>query len=411
MTQNNYFYKYHFNWEAFEVIINGKSSIDATTYLSYFSSHEDVKQFLDGYGFDTDNPVQKGELFGHYQESLQFIKRFFLKEGNSDGLDLQIPNSFYSLTDLLDLFVMATDRAGKTYSVEDSLWASVILKVMHTILHADKDLRYSYFSTIQQQILDNYYKYLDRNAKGHLFLSDEDSGEKIPLVSFETKSKKSRESIIIKLLHKKQSVAEELFDRIGVRFITTNKLDCLRVVKFLYRQNVVIANNIKPSRSRNSLIDIEMFKTVYRDCMQKAIDGTWDESTFLEEMTKLAETANINSEKSNQHSSSEYKAIHFTCRQLIKYKNPFSKKFFDLRKAAKESGESELAKKVLELDTSDLSQDIRFFYPYEVQITDESSHEENTKGEASHNEYKKSQLETASKRLFSELIDFYSVTK
>ena len=52
----------------------------------------------------------------------------------------------------------------------------------------------------------------------NLFLKSTNPDLMIPLVSFETKSKKTRESIIIKLLHKQENVAEELFDRIGVRF-------------------------------------------------------------------------------------------------------------------------------------------------------------------------------------------------
>jgi len=409
IEKENYFYKYNLNWEAFDVIINGKSSIDATSYLSYFSTKDDVIGFLEGYGFKASDPIQKGELFGHYQEALQFIKRYFLKEGRKDGLDYQIPNSFYTITDLLDLFLMATDRLEKKYTIEDSIWASIVLKVMHTILHTDKDLRYSYFPIIKQQIFDNFYKYIDRDESGKLFLKSDK--EKIPLVNFDTKSQKTRDSIIIKLLHKKESVAEQLFDRIGVRFITHSKFDCLRVIKFLYKNNIIIANNIKSSRSRNSLMDLKKFKTFYVKSMKNALDGTWDESRYVEELTKYChDECPIEQVRTNEHSLDEYKAIHFTCRQLIKYRNPFSKEFFDLRNMAKKS-DSELSKKILAMDYSMIAQDIRFFYPYEVQVVDSDSHENNTKGEASHDEYKNQQIKTASDRLFAELTMFYSHTR
>ena len=64
-----------------------------------------------------------------------------------------------------------------------------------------------------------------------------------------------------------------------------------------------------------------------------------------------------------------------------------------------------IAQKILKLDTSSVSNVIRFFYPYEVQVTDKESHFKNTEGEASHSEYKKLQLESAKKRLFGPLID------
>ena len=63
-----------------------------------------------------------------------------------------------------------------------------------------------------------------------------------------------------------------------------------------------------------------------------------------------------------------------------------------------------LAQKILELDTSSINRDIRFFYPYEVQIVDEEEHQNNTDGEASHEDYKKQQVQTARDRLFYPLL-------
>ena len=52
---------------------------------------------------------------------------------------------------------------------------------------------------------------------------------------------------------------------------------------------------------------------------------------------------------------------------------------------------------------------MRFFYPYEVQITDIKSHQENTEGEASHEEYKKSQVNSAMMRLFKNLLEYKKI--
>ena len=53
-----------------------------------------------------------------------------------------------------------------------------------------------------------------------------------------------------------------------------------------------------------------------------------------------------------------------------------------------------------------LPREIHFFFPYEVQILDLEGHEINTKGEASHQEYKKSQIKTAMVRVFKSLIEY-----
>lgn len=412
MDRPDYLESYKFNWETFDIIAGGTSSLDAKNYLSHFKTEEDAYQFLIGYGFDIKDPVQKAELFGIFQEAIQFIKRYFLKEGHKDGLDISIPNSFFSLTDVSKLLLMATGmKKNSELTVEEVLWAGVILKVMHTILHTDKDLRYRYFSTIQTQIFDRFYKFIHRDENDQLFLKREDESEGIPLLDFETKAKKTRESIIIKLLHKKENVAEELFDRIGIRFVTKTKLDSLRVMKFLYQNYIIMVNNIKPSRSYNSLVDLELFRAGYYEILKEGLKSPEYKEEFEKKMTELAASCGFEKdyvENDNDHSSDQYSAIHFTCRQLIKYKNPFLEKFNEVKNIAKKD-ESELAEKLLSLDTSSIARDIRFFYPYEVQITDEKSHEKNTEGEASHVEYKKSQLISAMTRLFKPLIDYHGL--
>lgn len=399
-----------FNWETLHVICSGQSSLDAKNYLTELYGPDEVYDFLVGYGFDLKNPIESAELFGIYQEALQFIKRYFLKEGNPEGIELSVPNFLYSLTDITSLFLLATDKKAFKKNPEESLWAGVVLKVMHTILHADKDLRYRYFSVIQQQIFDRFYKHISRDENNNLFLRN-DKGFSIPLVDFQTKAKKGRESIIIKLLHKKENVAEELFDRIGVRFVTKTKLDSLRVLKFLVENYIVIINNIKPSRSQNNLVDLNLLKRRMHGLLKQTLREGLSEEQFFAGWEKLVEEcspATANSDK-NEHTLEDYRAIHFTGRQLIKYRNPFMTQFNEVRKAASKDKEHELSQLILALDTTPIARDIRFFYPFEVQITDEASHQSNTQGQASHDEYKKSQVKSAMKRIFKPLLELKNI--
>lgn len=410
MGRPDFLESYKFNWEVFDVMASGRSAIDANNFLANFREVDDAYGFLMGYGYDVSDPIQNAELFGNFQEAIQFIKKFFLKEGNEDGIMESVPSVFYSITDISDLLLIATGNLDKKVGKEESIWAGIILKVMHTILHLDKDLRHRFYSTIQTQIFDRFYKYISRE-NDKLFIACDEKKTVIPLVEFDIKSTKTRESTIIKLLHKKENVAEELFDRIGIRFITESKIDCLRLMKFLYQNHIVMPNNIKPSRSQNSLLDLDTFQSKYTAILKRAIKENLSEeklSSVLEELATESSISGIsNVEKENEHSSNEYHAIHFTGRQLIKYKNPFLSAFSEIRSLAKnEEGESDLAKKLLSLDTSSIAKDVRFFYPFEVQITDIASHKKNSEGEASHTEYKKSQLESAMKRLFKPLIDY-----
>jgi len=401
----SYLSDYVFNWETLDVVCSGKSSLDATNYLTELQDKNQVTNFLYGYGFDITDPVEGAELFGIFQEALQFIKRYFLVEGNPEGLDLRVPAYLYSITNISELFLAATGHSSYKLKQEESLWAGVILKVMHTILHADKDLRYRYYSTIQKQIFDRFYKFIHRDEENRLFLRNE-RGDVIPLVDFQTKAKKSRDSIIIKLLHKQENVAEELFDRIGVRIITETKLDALKVIKFLHRNYVIMINNIKPSRSQNTLIDLVDLRRQMRVFYRQAIRNEFTEADFYQKLNDFLSHRDAHgSHHDNKHTSNEYKAIHFTGRQLIKYKNPFMNSFNEVRKLALKDKENPVSQALLGLDTSPISRDVRFFYPFEVQITDKESHIKNTEGEASHKEYKKLQLKSAMKRIFKPILD------
>jgi uncharacterized protein (TIGR04562 family) len=395
---------YRFNWETFDVVCSGKSSLDATNYLTELYDKQHVTNFLQGYGFDISDPVESAELFGIFQEAMQFIKRYFLKEGTPDGLDMRIPNYLYSITNMSELFLAATGHSSYKLKTEESLWAGIVLKVMHTILHADKDLRARYFSTVQTQIFDRFYKFVHRDEENRLFLKN-DSGMTIPLYDFQTKAKKTRDSIIIKLLHKQENVAEELFDRIGMRIITYNKLDALKVIKFLHRNYVIMINNIKPSRSQNTLVDLSLLRKRMYGLYKEAIRTNLNEDEFYQKLNNLIEDCVPRSDHHNRHSSDEYRAIHFTGRQLIKYRNPFMSSFNEVRKQALKDKENPLSQSLLNLDTSPISRDIRFFYPFEVQITDYESHLKNTQGEASHNEYKRAQLKSAMKRIFRPILE------
>ncbi len=405
----SYLADYGFNWETFDVVCSGKSSLDATNYLTELSDKDQVAEFLYGYGFDISDPVESAELFGIFQEAMQFIKRYFLIEGNPEGLDMRVPNYLYSITNISELFLAATGYSSVKLKTDEQLWAGVVLKVMHTLLHTDKDLRYRYFSTIQQQIFDRFYKFIHRDEENRLFLKN-DSGTSIPLYDFQTKAKKTRDSIVIKLLHKQENVAEELFDRIGVRIITYNKLDALRVIKFLHRNHVTIINNIKPSRSQNSLVDLKMLRTRIFSLYKESIRNDMPEDVFYQRLNALIEDCSpIKKSHDNRHTSEEYRAIHFTGRQLIKYRNPFMASFNEVRKQALKDREDPLSQSLLQLDTSPISRDVRFFYPFEVQLTDYESHLKNTQGEASHDEYKKAQLKSAMKRIFRPIIELNNI--
>jgi uncharacterized protein (TIGR04562 family) len=394
--------KYDFRSDVLDVIIGGKSTLDSPASFQ-IQSAEEADNFIRSYGYDVENPIEKAEILGNFHEALNFIRKYFLKPENPDGLKLEIPRKIMELNDLRDLILMVseTDTSGQMHKN----WACSILKIMHTIAHIDKDLRSSYFTDIQKQIFDRFYKLIHRDSDGNLFLGDNPNDPlRVNLVAFETKPKKSRDSIILKLLHKPENVAEDIFDRVGIRFITPNTLGALQVVKALKDKMVVMPPNIKPSRSRNTLVQTENFRAHLGDLLARADRQEITEEHLIHELENAAHPTTTNLE--NPHSSQFYRAIQFTCRQLIKLRNPLYDDLKELKNLARTKTMDDEVIKVMErIDLKHVQREIRFFYPFEVQVVDTLSADENEKGRSAHSQYKKAQIQTALLRVMGSLAD------
>jgi uncharacterized protein (TIGR04562 family) len=399
--------KYQFNWEILDVIISGASAIDAARSLNV-NTVEDVEKFLECYGYNLDDPIQKAELFGIFQEAVQFIKQYFLKPQNPDGLEIEIPRKILELTDISQLFLMASDSSlSQKENQFLALWACSVIKVMHTIAHMDKDLGAYYFSEVQKQILDKFYKHIFNDEEGSVYLGQGRKDlDKIKLVLFESKPKKTRESVILKLLHKPENVAEDIFDRVGIRFVTYNKFDALRVIKYLKDKYIVMPANIKPSRSRNTLIDLKKFSLGLNTLKQQFLEGALSEEDLESRVIALCEASQPERKNiENPHSLENFRSIQFTGRQLIKIKNPHYEEIKQLKNFSKNlNSDSEIYQILERIDLKNIPRETRFFYHFEVQIFDEDSYKESLEGRASHAQYKKNQIQTAMMRVMGNLI-------
>ena len=403
--------RYDIRWETLDIIVRGKSAIDASTGFQ-LRSLDEVDRFVGSYGYDLSNPIENAELFGNFHESLSFIRKNFLHPDNPDGLRVEVPRKIIELVDVRELFLMASfSQPGQNRDPAGTLmcnFACSILKVMHTIAHIDKDIRTHYFAECQKQIFDRFYRVVHRDEEGHLHLGEGD--DRIDLVAFETKPKKSRDSILLKLLHKPENVAEDIFDRVGLRFVTHSPLDTIRVLKFLKERMILMPPNIKPSRSRNTLVDLDSFEKAWKQAFDQWEHRSWSSEQaeeFLKSQARYPEQ-----DPDNPHSSKFYRAIQFTCRQLIKFRNPIHDEIRELKahvKAMDSATESASARTLMDrvekVDLKSAPREFRFFYPYEVQLMDQVSAEENERGRSAHSEYKKAQKQTALKRVMGPLAD------
>jgi uncharacterized protein (TIGR04562 family) len=198
---------------------------------------------------------------------------------------------------------------------------------------------------------------------------------RMKLYAFEAKHHKPRESILIKLLCKKENVAENVWDLVGVRLVTFHPAQAILAVDILREQKVILFPNVIPSRSRNTLIDLEHFRELYESHMAEYQQGKVD----LESIEKLFETDEFvipieTHASQNPLSSPQYRSLHITCRQLLRVK----------------SG-SNFAES-------------RFAFPYEVQILDKASYLDSKVGHGAHASYKQRQLFAARRRVLGSLL-------
>lgn len=352
----------HFPWETLRSIIGGRSAIDVPGL--HVHDEQSAEEFLLCYGFDFSRSAHRVELEELRRDALDFL--------NDALLDPQekIPTEIFAASDPRELLVWASTDYGST----QQLWACAVLRVAHTFAHSRSYFAERYGDEIRRQIVARFEPHL-REEEGQTFLG---IGIDLPLDEFEIKPPKPVASVAMKLLHKVENVAEDIFDRIGVRFITRTRFDALLVVRYLREHNVFMFANVKPSRSRNTLIDVDWLQT-FMEGVEGAVEA--GELSPAERLAVVREAmANRDYPEPpqpgyNPYSAANYHSLQFTCRQMIRVPD--------------DTGRGE----------------IRFFFPFEVQILDRASYELSRSGYASHEQYKARQRDAVRRRVLGPLVE------
>jgi len=331
---------------SLKTVLSGRSVVDYPNMN--FENIDECNAFLECYGYHALDDAEEVEAIR--QEALVLLRSVILNN------NVKLPKRLVEVTDMTQFLFWASSTKKSAIA----LWSCSLLRIMHTLVHCHSFFNEHYHRSIREQIISKIQSHIVRNETG-IFLGD------IKLSDFQTRPLKTRQSVAIKLLHKAENISADIFDWIGVRFITSYRFDALRVLTYLRKKNIIMFANVKPSRSRNSLCDVSWLKKRWDEGDLNDIRDSFEDSEFPK--SDGIPAANI-------HSNSNYRSIQFTCRQRIKInQNNF--------------------------------QPLRFFFPFEVQITDRKSYLENKMGESSHIAYKKRQLIAVRKRVLGVLYDKY----
>ena len=373
--------------EVTQVILGGGSPIDLDAL--HVHSPGEALHFALNYGYDMSVPVQRAAVLRVYEDAVDFLEGVVL-----EGTDLHVPLEVRDLQDPLELLVWASDRPRN----HRGRWSCAILRVMHTLFHVDHNVNLRFLPEIQRQVFNRYDQYLVCD-EGRWCLR---GAYELPLVATERKENKDRVSMLLKMLHKPENVAETIYDQIGIRFVAEDQLGVLMVIRFLLDHHVLMPTHIKPSRSRNLMIDMEAL-AAWSEAMPPFFRI---QDLSLEERRELSQTLAIKAPGKDQNpfSSKEYSAIQFTARTLVRLPSPATKALETLQTRLQTMGDTELSDLVRIPELLSEQEEFTFFFAHEVQVMEQSGFQSSRSGPASHTEYKQRQRDAARRRVLQGIL-------
>ena len=396
-----------FQWPVMDVLIGGMSSIDLPELR--IDNWSEATEFIRAYGYDPEDLRDRRLLDATLVESLSFIENQLIQPHEWEK-GIRPPNDILFCDDSRHLLIRASGK-----SPEDRLgraWACAVLRVMHTVAHIEGINRSVDMDKARDQIFGRFKAWLSRDKQGCLWLGDDSL--RVELFDIQWKENKSRQSIILKLLHKRDNVAEAIYDFIGVRLITKRLSDVMLAVNCLRHFNMVVFPNAYPSRVRNNLIDLPRFRAQINALHDMLMAGSISPEDFQTMVSRLSIPPPAHEGvKSNPHSSQTYRSIQLTGRQLIKLDHHEYEWLDKLKQAVsapdisrnKDHVLNEVANLVENWHSVRGSLHLGVFFPFEVQIMDEESYQHAESGEANHDRYKLSQVRAARKRVLAKVLE------
>lgn len=327
--------------ESVRLLLRGHSIVD--WYRLGMKSPEEVDCFLRVNGYDLRRPADEARIRELLASAIAYLERNF---------HYHFPAEIRSPRSVVDLFLHASGTS------EFQNLACVVLKVTHILNHIEaRELR---------QRLAVSEDALFRLAEDRVNrVRDELLAAGAPVVRFEG-GRKSRDSVLTKVLAKRSALAAEVLDRLRFRIVTRTAPDIVPILVYL-KDHLLPYNYVVPGHSRNEILSLEdLIASVpalrpfapqlqYRFQIEDA-DGPEDQNRF---------------------SSNDFRMINFVVDMPVRVD--------DLIRAAADPGLAGLGFIV--------------FVGAEFQVFDLATFEANERGDASHERYKDRQRWEVIRRL------------
>lgn len=226
--------------ERIRLILRGGSVIDWRRL--HFKTWEEVDRFLRLCQIDPSNPNDEEWVRTVLADAVEYLRRTF---------KYRVNDVVARPAQLHDLFLFAS---GAKEPARYRKIACIVLKVMHVIQHIEgRDLLYRL--AVSEAVISDLVA-----EKVNRVIADARERE-LPIVEF-SDSIKTRESVITKLVAKKETIAAQVYDKTRFRIVTKTREDILPVLYFL-TQRLFPFNFVVPDQTENSLINFKALLTDY----------------------------------------------------------------------------------------------------------------------------------------------------
>lgn len=239
---------------AIRNLLRGGSIID--WHRLYFEDRAQLDRFLRLNEFDPERPADRERLEALREQSVDYLERH---------LGFNIPDELAEGVPATDLFMLASQKGKRRAQ------ACVVLKVMHVLHHLAGRELLTKLPITGDQIFHLIEDKVVRTV-------EEMKAAGCAVVEFEW-SRKHADSLITKLLAKKESIAADVYDKLRFRMIASTEDELLFILRELTHR-LVPFNYVIPGQSVNDILDF-----------RAAVEGSPVLSKFVPDMLDLAKVA------------------------------------------------------------------------------------------------------------------------
>lgn len=336
--------------DALRLVLRGSSVVD--WFRLHFERYAEVDAFLRVNEFEPDDPVDRERLDDLHERALRYL---------SDHLRYKnIPEPVLRADDVRTLFLLASER----YKRKVRMFACMTLKVMHIINYQEGHELLSRLPVSGAEVSILLRAKVERVVRGLL-------ERRYPVVAFAGNTK-TNDSILSKLLAKKDTQAARVLDKLRFRLVTERVEDIPPLMCTLIEE-LMPFNYLIPGQSDNSLFDLD--RLLARAGNAAALRAASAEGEGALWMNEPPETK-LGAHRKNEFSGPSYRVVSFVSEVPVRID------------------------RVLPLEGSALERLGRnVFGTVEFQMVDRASAERNESGENRHALYKQRQRLRVKERL------------